>query len=180
MPTCLRRCKLGAHRLSGKNVARMKNQGAASQTEVPEIMTTIPPMLRWFLVVLLLASSNGLADEASRKDPIDDHMRSAIDRDPSTAGMVRAYSDASVQWDKRMNSAYRSLKKQMSPDEWQSLVAAQKAWVAYRDAQVKSLELTYSRMDGSMWVPVSAASVLTITRDRALFLESLVETLSER
>jgi len=40
--------------------------------------------------------------------------------------------------------------------------------------------LTYSRMDGSMWVPVSAASVLTITRDRALFLESLVETLSER
>ena len=107
-------------------------------------------MLRWFLVVLLLASSNGLADEASRKDPIDDHMRSAIDRDPSTAGMVRAYSDASVQWDKRMNSAYRSLKKQMSPDEWQSLAAAQKAWVAYRDAQVKSLELTYSRMNGSM------------------------------
>ena len=143
-------------------------------------MTTIPPMLRWFLVVLLLASSNGLADEASRKDPIDDHMRSAIDRDPSTAGMVRAYSDASVQWDKRMNSAYRSLKKQMNSDEWQSLVAAQKAWVAYRDAQIKSLELTYSRMDGSMWVPVSAASVLTITRDRALFLESLVETLSER
>jgi uncharacterized protein YecT (DUF1311 family) len=140
-------------------------------------MTT---MLRWFLFMLLLGSSNGLADEASRKDPIDDHMRSAIDRDPSTAGMVRAYSDANVQWDKRMNSAYRSLKKQMNPDEWQSLVAAQKAWVAYRDAQVKSLELTYSRMDGSMWVPVSAASVLTITRDRALFLESLVETLSER
>jgi uncharacterized protein YecT (DUF1311 family) len=140
-------------------------------------MTT---MLRWFLFMLLLASFNGLADEASRKDPIDDHMRSAINRDPSTAGMVRAYSDANVQWDKRMNSAYRSLKKQMNPDEWQSLVAAQKAWVAYRDAQVKSLELTYSRMDGSMWVPVSAASVLTITRDRALFLESLVETLSER
>src|SRR6476660_7736088 len=99
------------HACAGVNLA---------QTDVP-IMPTIPPMLRWFLVVLLLASSNGLADEASRKDPIDDHMRSAIDRDPSTAGMVRAYSDASVQWDKRMNSAYRSLKKQMSPDEWQSL-----------------------------------------------------------
>ena len=67
MPTCLRGCKRGAHRLSGKNVARMKNQGAASQTEVPEIMTTIPPMLRWFLVVLLLASSNGLAERSVPK-----------------------------------------------------------------------------------------------------------------
>jgi uncharacterized protein YecT (DUF1311 family) len=141
---------------------------------------TIPRLLFWLLSVFLLASSHGLTDELSPRDPIDDHLRSAIDRDPSTAGMARAYSEANVQWDQRMNSAYRSLKKKMSPDEWQSLVAAQKAWVAYRDAQVKSLDLTYSRMEGTLWVPVSAASVLTITRDRALFLESLVETLSER
>ena len=82
--------------------------------------------------------------------------------------------------DKRMNSIYNSLRKAMEPDEWKSLVSAQKARVNYRDLQMASIEATYSRMDGTMWRPVSASRVMEITKERALFLEALLENVSER
>jgi uncharacterized protein YecT (DUF1311 family) len=103
-----------------------------------------------------------------------------MEKDPSTAGMIQAISDADVQWDKRMNSIYNSLRKAMEPDEWKSLVSAQKAWINYRELQMASIEPTYSRMDGTMWRPVSASRVMEITKERALFLEALLENVSER
>ena len=103
-----------------------------------------------------------------------------MDRDPSTAGMIEAIADATARWDKRMNSAYNSLRKRMEPDEWKSLVSAQKAWLNYRDLQTASIEDTYSRMDGTMWRPVSASRVMEITKERALFLEALLDNISER
>ena len=114
------------------------------------------------------------------KNPIDRTMEAAMEKDPSTAGMIQAISDADVQWDKRMNSIYNSLRKAMEPDEWKSLVSAQKAWVNYRDLQMASIEATFSRMDGTMWRPVSASRVMEITKERALFLEALLENVSER
>jgi len=103
-----------------------------------------------------------------------------MEKDPSTAGMVSAISDASIQWDKRMNSAYNSLKRKMEPGEWAALVAAQKAWLNYRDLQTKSIEATFSKMEGTMWVPASSAQVMEITKQRAIFLSALLETISER
>jgi len=107
-------------------------------------------------------------------------MEAAMEKDPSTAGMIQAVSDAEVQWDKRMNSNYNSLRKAMEPDEWKSLVSAQKAWINYRDLQIASIEATYSKMEGSMWRPVSASRVMEITKERALFLEALLDNISER
>jgi uncharacterized protein YecT (DUF1311 family) len=107
-------------------------------------------------------------------------MEAAMEKDPSTAGMVRAISDANLEWDKKMNSIYKSLRKKMESDEWKSLVSAQKARVNYRDLQTTSIESIYSRMDGTMWIPVSASRVIEITKERALFLESLLENISER
>lgn len=63
----------------------------------------------------------------------------------------------------------------MEPDEWKSLVSAQKALVNYRALQIASIEATYSRMEGTMWRPVSGSRVMEITKERALFLEALLE-----
>ena len=63
---------------------------------------------------------------------------------------------------------------------WAALVAAQKAWIVYRDAQKKSIVETYGHMDGTMYIPMSASAVMEITKDRALFLKSLKELISER
>ena len=115
-----------------------------------------------------------------KQHPIDRAMDSAMERDSSTAGMVQAVSKATKQWDTEMNDLYMNLKKTMKPDEWSALVTAQKAWIVYRDAQTKSIVETYGHMDGTMWIPMSASAVMELTKDRALFLKSLKEAISER
>jgi uncharacterized protein YecT (DUF1311 family) len=137
-------------------------------------------MKHYLLGLFLLYSCCAFAEDTAKKDAIDRAMEAAMERDPSTAGMVRAISDANVQPDKKMNSIYKSLMKKMESDEWKSLVSAQKAWINYRDLQTKSIESIYSKMDGTMWIPVSTSRVMEITRERALFLESLLENISER
>ena len=129
---------------------------------------------------LLLSVFSALADSKPKTDPIDAALDAAIDKDPSTAGMIHATVDATAKWDKRMNSAYQSLKKKMASDEWGALLGAQKAWVNYRDLQIQSIQVTFSKMDGTMWRPVCASEIMDITKQRALFLESLLGTISER
>ena len=137
-------------------------------------------MKHHLLALFLFSTACLFGEDAAKQDPIDRAMEAAMEKDPSTAGMIQAISDAGVQLDKRMNSIYNSLRKTMEPDEWKSLVSAQKAWVNYRDLQIASIEATYSRMEGTMWRPVSASRVMEITKERALFLEALLENISER
>jgi uncharacterized protein YecT (DUF1311 family) len=137
-------------------------------------------MKHYLLGLLLFSICCAFAEDTSKKDAIDRAMEAAIEKDPSTAGMVRAISDANVQWDKKMNSIYKSLRKKMESDEWTALVAAQKAWIGYRDLQTASIESTYSKMEGTMWIPVSASRAMEITKARTLFLEALLEDISER
>jgi len=131
------------------------------------------------LAIILLAFTMPLhADE--EEHPIDQAMEAAIDKDSSTAGMVQAISKANKQWDAEMNNLYQDLKKSMEPEEWTALVAAQKAWIVFRDAQIKSIVETYGHMQGTMYIPMSASAVMELTKDRALFLKSLKETVSDR
>ena len=132
------------------------------------------------LLITLLALAMPLRADDEKKHPIDQAMEAAIDWDSSTAGMVQAVSKANKDWDKEMNDLYQDLKKTMKPEEWAALVAAQKAWIVYRDAQKKSIVETYGHMDGTMYIPMSASAVMEITKDRALFLKSLKELISER
>lgn len=132
------------------------------------------------LALILFSTACSFGEDTTKTDPIDRAMEAAMEKDPSTAGMIQAISAANVQWDKRMNSTYNSLRKRMEPEEWKPLVSAQKAWINYRDLQIASIEAIYSRMEGSMWRPVSASRVMEITKERALFLEALLENLAER
>ena len=136
-------------------------------------LKSLPPAL-----ALLIAGIPLHAGE--EKNPIDQRMEAAMEKDSSTAGMVQAVSKAGKEWDKEMNDLYQDLKKSMKPDEWADLVAAQTAWIAYRDAQTKSIVETYGHMDGTMYIPMSASDVMELTKDRALFLKSLKELISER
>lgn len=131
-----------------------------------------------FLAALVVLAMPLHAEE--EKHPIDQAMESAIDKDSSTAGMVQAISKANKQWDAEMNDLYQDLKRKMAPEEWAALVAAQKAWIVFRDAQIKSIVETYGHMQGTMYIPMSASAVMELTKDRALFLKSLKEMISER
>jgi uncharacterized protein YecT (DUF1311 family) len=133
-----------------------------------------------FVATILCVAHPCLAEDAAKKDRIDLAMEKAMDADPSTAGAVQAFARAEKQWDARLNSVYDSLHRKMVPAEWKALVAAQKCWLTFRDAQKKSIEETYTRMEGSMWIPVAASKSMKLTRERALYLQSLLENIEER
>ena len=117
---------------------------------------------------------------AEIKDPIDIAMDAAMERNGSTAGMCEAIAEANEKWEARLNAVYAKLKKQMPPEEFAALHQAQRAWIAYRDLQIKSYEATYSRMDGTMWIPCSASAVMNLTKQRVQELEGILNLLSER
>jgi uncharacterized protein YecT (DUF1311 family) len=68
----------------------------------------------------------------------------------------------------------------MSPEEWKALQASQRAWIAYRDSEVKTLQEIFNRMQGSMWVSVASSKAMEMTKNRALMLRGYLETISER
>jgi len=132
------------------------------------------------LAITLISVANALTQETAEVDHTDARMGAAMEKDPSTAGMVEAISAADEEWDARMNAAYKNLKKAMQPEEWTALVGAQKAWIDYRDAQRKSFDATFALMDGTMYIPIFAEKDMSLTRDRALLLEGYLAIISAR
>ena len=114
------------------------------------------------------------------KDPIDIAMDAAMDRNGSTAGMCEAFAAAHEKWEERLNAAWAKLKKRMPADEFAELQKAQRAWIAYRDLQIKSYEATYAKMDGTMWIPISVSAVMNLTKERVHNLEGFLELLDAR
>ena len=131
-----------------------------------------------FIAAILFSIPRGEGSEV--KDPIDIAMEAAIDRNSSTAGMCKATAVAREKWEERLNAAWAKLKKKMPADEFAELQKAQRAWIAYRDLQIKSYEATYAKMDGTMWIPIRAGAGMDLTKQRVQDLESLLGLFDER
>lgn len=130
-------------------------------------------------LLTLLFPCSMRADDEEKKHPIDVALEAAMEKDPSTAGMVRALGIARDKWDKEMNATYKKLKETMEADDFKQLVAAQKAWLAYRDAQVEQVGNYFGKKEGTI-NRVTAASLITdLTKSRALFLKSLLDGAEE-
>ncbi|NBS52426.1 MAG: DUF1311 domain-containing protein [Spartobacteria bacterium] len=121
-------------------------------------------MRLFFLPALILMVAFSFAYSQEKKDPIEVRMDAAMRDNPSTAGMLDAIK----------------LKKRMPADEWVAFVQAQKSWLAYRDVQIESLNTTYSKMEGTMWLPARAHAEMDLTKQRAQFLKETLDLLSER
>ena len=117
---------------------------------------------------------------AAEKDPIDRALEAAMVKNSSTAGMVQAIDNAHKQWDQKLNTCYKALNKELPAAEWKELVTAQRAWIAFRDAQLKAMDATFDRMEGTMWIPVRAEMAMNITRQRAQFLENMLHNVTLR
>jgi len=131
-----------------------------------------------FIVAAFFVLPKGEGSEV--KDPIDIAMDAAMDRNGSTAGMCEAFAAAHEKWEERLNAAWAKLKKKMPADEFAELQKAQRAWIAYRDLQIKSYEATYAKMDGTMWIPISVSAVMELTKERVQDLEGFLELLDAR
>lgn len=151
----------------------------------PNIIFPLPcRVVRLFSIImklhtLLLTALLGMAPLfAQEKDPIDRAMEAAMAKNSSTAGMVNAIDEAMKQWDQKLNTSYKALSKELPAAEWKELVAAQRAWIAFRDAQIKAMDATFDRMEGTMWIPIRAEMAMNLTRQRAQFLENMLHNVT--
>lgn len=60
-----------------------------------------------------------------------------MDIDYSTAGMNITIDELTTDYDKLMNKYYNKLMKSLKPEDKKVLITAQKAWLAFRDAEIK-------------------------------------------
>ncbi len=117
------------------------------------------------------------AGEKRREHPIDLEISSLLEKDPSTAGQIRAFERGIELWDAELNRVYKTLIAKLGEDGRKALREAQRAWLAFRDAEFRRTDLLYRGKDGSMFVPMGVAARMELVKARALELVQSIEIL---
>lgn len=93
----------------------------------------------------------------------------------STHGMRACLGAATEAWDKELNRIWGELMRELSAPAKESLRAAQRKWIAFRDAELLALSQAYGAMPGTMYLVMHADAVSSLTRDRVRQLDALLE-----
>lgn len=120
--------------------------------------------MRWIALFVLAAALPG---QNSPPHPIDVRAEACTAANPSGHGETQCYAAAEKEWDGELNRAYRELQSAASPAEKARLLAAQKAWLAFRDAEFTLIDELYAGRSGSMFVPMHAYRRMDVVRARA-------------
>ena len=119
---------------------------------------------------VLVAAGTGLAQDAP--DPIDVVFEdcSGGGEGPNANQMLACHVEAHRAWDQAMDEAYADLLKRLKPPSRELLVASQRQWVAFRDAEVALWQAQAQGAD-DLNAEVNLHHAATdIARARALYL----------
>jgi uncharacterized protein YecT (DUF1311 family) len=117
---------------------------------------------------------------AQDRNKIDESYEKSIAANPSTAGMMMAIQEAQTQWEKEIEKRLKDLEKKIKPEEWRSLELTQKNWVTYRDSEIGSINLIFSKSGGSSESKLeSSLQIMKLFKARALVLESYGAVVAE-
>lgn len=123
-----------------------------------------------FFTLPLLAQSND--------HPIDKFLDECMEKDMSTAGMVKCINEAYDKWDAELNRIYKLLIKKLDDKSAASLKSAQIEWIAFRDKEFILIDDIYSGLEGTMYIPMRAADRMEIVKKRVLELDAYRELLN--
>lgn len=137
-------------------------------------------MKKAFFLCLFFAVSICLfaQSESDDKHPIDVKLDNCIDEDGSTSGLNMCLTTAAGEWDKELNKYYKLLQTSLSAEQKTVLQDVQRSWIAFKDKEIKLINVTYGGMDGTMWTYVANRAIMEITRKRALDLKHLYENIN--
>ncbi|MCD7060738.1 lysozyme inhibitor LprI family protein [Pelagibacterium xiamenense] len=91
----------------------------------------------------------------------------------TTIGIVECAARETSWWDKRLNDTYAAVLETLDADRTQSLRDAQRAWIAFRDAEC-AFAYDYWR-DGTIRSVFGASCMLDLTARRAIDLSDILE-----
>jgi uncharacterized protein YecT (DUF1311 family) len=130
-------------------------------------------ILAFFFILLCFGAF--AQENADAKHPIEVKMDKCIENDGSTGGMNECMATATAEWDKELNKYYKLLQGKVSPEQKAVLQDVQRSWIAFKDKEIKLINIMYGEMDGTMWTNVASSRVMQITKERALDIKSLYE-----
>ncbi len=105
-----------------------------------------------------------------------------FENDYSTNGMSQAMNDAEAEYDVLLNKYYKLLMSKLNEEDKEVLKQAQRAWIAYRDAERKlrvTITLPQYSGGGTMYNLYVADDYLSITRKRVLELYEMISRFYE-
>lgn len=109
------------------------------------------------------------ADRAEIEARYSTAFQPCMDADPSTAGMVQCMAAENERQDKKLNARYRAVMAELNPEQQGKLKAAQRAWIAYRDAWCLA---QHDNAWGSLSTIVANNCVMDMTIARTIDLEN--------
>jgi uncharacterized protein YecT (DUF1311 family) len=110
-----------------------------------------------------------------RNHPLDLELEACLTLDPSTAGMINCLNLAYEKWDAELNRVYQELRGALNPEGRESLREAQRAWIAFRDAEFDLMARMYGPGDGSLARVEAAGRRVDFIRSRVLALSAYME-----
>jgi uncharacterized protein YecT (DUF1311 family) len=113
------------------------------------------------------------------KHPIDKKIAALLEKDSSTAGAVQAMSASYKLWDAELNKQYKQLMSRFKGRDKDALMAAQRAWIAFRDQEFVVINAVYNKLQGTMYHSVRVSAKLELVKSRALELTRHNDALSE-
>lgn len=125
-----------------------------------------------FLLLLPLLSP-ALVQAAQPGEEIDKQLQTCKLHANSTSDNARCYHSAIQQWDGELNKQYQLLLKEQPANVRQTLTAAQRSWLRYRDDYNAAIGAYYQQQQGTIWRLVAAESQMNIIRDKAIDLYRL-------
>lgn len=134
--------------------------------------------LGFYAVLSTNLISTALASESEKeKHEIDIFVDKAMDKDPSTAGMIKAMDEGEKLWDAELNKYYKLLSENMDKESKAALKKAQLAWIAFRDAEFALIADVYSKQEGTMYRVIAVSLRMEVVKRRALDLKNLYQEL---
>ena len=127
------------------------------------------------LLVLTAGAARAADAPAPAPDPAEARYSAAYQKcldtpeGQSTAGMINCSDDETKLQDAALNTAYRATMKDLNPRQKAKLLAAQRAWIAFRQAECASME---DEDWGTLSRVIAAGCFLHMTAQRVLDLEN--------
>ena len=119
--------------------------------------------LKWFVIstvaVAATAAGEALGDQIAWYQG-----EYAECRDGNTAQIVDCAYEKADQWDRRLTAAYKALLGGQAEDKKRALIEAERAWIAFRDANCKY----YATGEGTIRRIEAAECMRVLTAQRAL------------
>jgi uncharacterized protein YecT (DUF1311 family) len=101
--------------------------------------------------------------------PTDDSLDHCIDQHATPSEQASCVEEALDRWDEEMNAVYQKLTERLPSKS--TLVEAQRAWLAFRDAEYLLIDSIYETLPSQEYQSLHAYWRLRLTRERALLLK---------